>query len=409
MRFIDLYDHAARKMDYDPEVDEYKEDVRKVVNDDVYLPLFADRLWTFAQREVEIVAYADDSATDGITTNNSTSIQTATAFFLDWMEGQVLEIAGVEYEIAVVNTTTQAYLTTAYLGMSDTGVALTAKHRYVDMPTDCTKLLFVKDYTNDTVYYEYSRYESDVLVLDPDETGQSEAWFHAEPAYVQGPPVPPVLSVAAGGFTVTPGTYEVAYGFVYQNRRGPLSAAVEQVVAAGEKLSITLPNTVANSGYLKSVWVRFGSWAAYRLVVDDLDEVVTTYEMLVPVETGWLTAERAPEHDGYHERVRLYYRQSSDTTLTLRYQYQPPRLIEDEDAPRFPRAYHSYLVQATLAELYRQGDDLPSSRLSELKAEAVLGRMRARFLTPETRTWTKGNFDGAWTERARRRTFVHLP
>lgn len=404
MRLIDIYDQIARKLDYDPDTDRRKADVAALVNE-VYFELFADRLWTFAQREVQITAYADATATDGIT-SNSAIVRTVAAFFLAWMEGQVIEIAGVEYEIAVVNSTTEAVLTELYAGGAATGVTFIVMHRYVDLPVDCTKLLHVKDYDNDLYYYEYSRYETDVLVLSPDDTGQAESWFGAEPVAVRSPPVPPTATASGAAATVTAGAYEFAYSFKYQGRRGPLSTSASVTVAANNQVAFTTPSTVANSGYLKTLWGRFGSWAAFRLIEDDIDEAANPATITAPVETGWLTAERAPEHDGYHERVRLYYRQSTDTTLTLRYQYRPPRLIEDEDAPRFPPSYHGYLVQRALQHLFQQADDLPSSRLAEKHADDLLARMRSRFLTSDTRTWVKGRVDADRYARRTRRYFV---
>jgi hypothetical protein len=405
MRLIDIYNQIARKLDYDPETDRRRKDVEELVNT-IYHELFAERLWTFAQREVEITANADVTATDGIT-SNSPIVQTVAAFFLSWMAGQIIDIAGVEYEIAVVNSTTEAVLTETYAGTAGTGVTFTVMHRYVDLPTDCTKLLHVKDYENDLYYYEYSRYETDVLVLSPDDTGQAEAWFPAEPVAVQAPPVPPTATASGGAATVTAGSYEFAYSFKYQGRRGPLSTSVAVTVETGNQVAVTCPSTVANSGYLKTLWGRFGSWAAFRLIEDDIDEAANPATITAPVETDWLRAERAPEHDGYHERMRLYYRQSTDTVLTLRYQYRPARLIEDEDAPRLPPSYHDYLVQRVLQELYHQGDDLPSSKLAEQRADAMLARMRARFLTPETRVWVKGQVDTDRYRKFRTRYFVH--
>lgn len=406
MRLADIIAHVARKMDYNPETDTFTDDIREQVND-AYQQLYVNKLWSFAQKETTVAVYADVTATDGITTTGDKQIFTVADFFLDWMEGQVLTAEGVEYEVARVASATEAWLTTVYEGTSGANHTYVVTQRYLDLPVDCEVLLKLVDRTNRDWLFQYTRTEEDLLVLDRTVSGLPDSFIATDQLAVMGPPVSLSAVASTAASTLTAGTYELAYSFVYQGRRGPLSPAVEVTAASGQIITVTLPSTVLGSSYYKTLWGRFGDWEAFRLIQDDITETTTSVVLNSPVETNWLTAERAPWHDGVYQRIRLFEHPNEDNTLSCRYLHRPAPLMESTDSPTFPPAHHMYLVHRVLEDMYSASDNPTGAEMHRRKAEEELGKMKARYLSPETRVWMQGDVTSTWARQPIRRTITH--
>ncbi len=408
MRFIDIYNAANHRTAHVPGTTVHKNRARDWVNED-YQEMFSDKLYDFAQRESEVSVYSDAEASDGVVTNGSRQVTTATAFFLSWMQGQILDIAGTEYEIVVVNSSTEAYLTANYAGATDTGVAFTAIHRHVILPFGCVQLLKAWIPANQVLLYNYARLETENWQLDEDLTGVPDAWAKTDPLAVPGPVVAPTAALTAGG-TMTESTYEFAYSWKYMGLRGPLSSGVEiTTTAANATVDVTLPATPANSGFLKTLWAKMTGWEAFRLVEDDIDEAANPAQLTAPIETNWVRAARAPEHDGFHQRFQLWYRQGDDYTLRIRFQWRPPKLLEDNDAPQFPSARHKYLVARLAARMFRAKNNPELAAVQDHKADFELAKIGANHLSVKSRVHLKGDWDEPWGRNVRRRTFVHVP
>jgi len=58
MNLGELINQVGNILDYNPEVPEYREEVRSTLND-IYLSLFSDRKWKWAQKETKVWAFAD--------------------------------------------------------------------------------------------------------------------------------------------------------------------------------------------------------------------------------------------------------------------------------------------------------------------------------------------------------------
>ena len=134
---------------------------------------------------------------------------------------------------------------------------------------------------------------------------------------------------------------------------------------------------------------------AYYQTSNSLVTEATTSLSGLSMDTAYFTAsDRLPEHGGSYERVRLYPRQDADVTVTLRYLFQPPMLIEDTDVPLFPPSHHNYLVYRACHELFVKHNNAQLSELYRRKADQELLRMENRYLSEGATHWVKASFRG---------------
>lgn len=403
MNLITIRSQIGNILDYNPDVQEYTDEVTNIIND-VYLEMFAEHPWKFAQKIFEADIYADVTATDGIINNNAI-VSTAAAAFEDWMEGNVLEIAGStnldgEYDIAKVVDSTNAYLN-GYTGdgSGDTGVTFTIKQRYVDLPEDCVDVVnvFIRDYTRveEQQVASVPRLEDEWNTLDVQDVGTPRGWIQYDDVIVEAPVRAPTLTDGGAGVLGVPdtGTYEVAYTFIYQNRESALSPSAEIAMTAGDEIDVSeLPVFVANTGYEKQLYFKHPDTEAwYKAKTAAVDETTTTATL--DVEVNWTArSERALEHGGQYQRIRLYPRQSAAYPLRVRYHYRAPKLIEDVDIPALPTSNHKYLVDRACEELFAKHNNLSQSEMYRTKAERGFLKLKNRFLTEEATFWVKKPF-----------------
>jgi len=207
------------------------------------------------------------------------------------------------------------------------------------------------------------------------------------------PVTAPVLASTAGSLAA--GTYYVKYTFEDSNRRGAASPVASVALAATGGINITsgLQSTGANSGIIKRVYIRTpDSMAYYQSSSATVDETTATLSALALDSAYFTSADRLPEHGGSYERVRLYPRQSSDITVTVRYLFQPPMLAEDTDVPLLPPSHHNYLVYRACQELFVKHNNVQHSELYRRKADAELLRMENRYLSEGATHWVKASF-----------------
>lgn len=403
MNLSELRALVGNLADYDPNVSAYNAEIDRLLNS-TYLELFALYPWSFAQREAQVWAYPDTSATDGVTTSGSKNVTTTGAFFEDWMEGQVLEIDGDEYEVAQVSSTTSAYLTRAYAGSSATGVSLKAKHRYIDLPADCVSLLQVgvrervAGDANTGRLVPLTRYEDERDLLSLAQTGTPTHWLPADGVTVRAPYTMPTLSTVVG--TWPAGDYEFKVGYRYQNRYSAPSSSTLTYTSTGTTAPVlTLQNTGTGSGYKWVLYLRPPGYTAFRIVADDLAETGGAYSFSGPPDGTWEFKTRAPENGGFTRRLRLWARQDTKTALTVRYLFRPALLVEDQDTPEFEEPFHKAIAEMALTDVCAKKANLPLSEVYRRKAGGTLGNMERRFLTEVPRRWVKGSAWGEWGAR----------
>ena len=399
MRLTDLIGLVKTVTDYDPSVETYNDEIRRLLNN-ALLELFAEKAWVFAQKEVTVTAHADVTGTVSVT-NGATAV-TAMAFGEDWMDGQIIAIDEVEYDIAWVDTVGSIlYLRTAYAGITAGGVSAKVKERYIDLPQDTVSLLNIstRDRTGGTQpkdigrFVPLTRYEDDWWGIPLDETGTSTHWVPHDDANVPSPVEAATSALLAGPPNLTSGT---TYSFVrtlkFAGRRSSPSPVVTATPTGGTlRVDVNLPATGIASGYFQELWMKFAPYDAYRLTGQvTIPSSVTTTITIQPPASDWQFNERLKRVDGNYQRVRLYPRQGTDTVLSIRYLYRPQLLMEETDAPEFPAAHHQYLAYKALSDVFVKHDNLPQHKIYLEKAEEEIIKMEQRYLTELSRRWVKG-------------------
>lgn len=426
MNLSEIRDMVGSILDYSPDVQTYKDEVTRVVNQ-LYLEMFADRKWQFAQKSKNLTARADvtstGTASSGVLTVGDSD--TAVVYSLNtWMEGQIVEVSGGtwsssqmsgEYKIVKIElaslTTSRLYLEDANgnpvtAGATSAAATVRVKHRYIDMPEDMVKVLSLGIRTpaqssdtatgNATInFLNCSRHLDEELDLDLDMSGRPTDWIRYDNYQMPQPVTPPVLESTTGSLAA--GTYYVKYVLQDSNRKSASSAAASITLASTGGINITsgLQATSANSGIVKRVYIRTPDSMAYYQSTNSVVTEATTSLSGLSIDAAYFTAsDRIPEHGGSYERVRLYPRQDSDVTVTLRYLFQPPMLIEDTDVPLLPPSHHNYLVYRACQELFVKHNNAQHSELYRRKADQELLRMENRYLTEGAAHWVKASFRG---------------
>ena len=423
MNLGEMRDMVGTILDYDPEVQTYQDEVTDVINQ-IYMDFFSDRRWQFGQKLVNLTARADRTiATGGYNGGSGTAtadilIQTATNFFENWMEGQVISITGgtaipasptdtqvrSEYNIQKVVSATQALLgSSAFTGTQSANgnATFTVKSRFLDLPYDTIAIMSmgVRDIYADTgPYANLTKHLDELFDVDLDQTGRPNDWVRYEDETMPHPRVAPTLVISAGAPAVPlAGTYQIKYTYIHRGNgreSAPSPASIATTYTGGQRADVAdMQDSGANSGLYKQIYVKTPESSAYYAVTNALiDEATKTATGLV-VSAAYLTSsKRAPEHAGHLMRVRLYPRQSSDLKVQLRYLYRPPMMLDDADVPQFPSAHHRYLVYRACQELFVKHSNLQHSEMYRRKADKELFKIQQRHLTEGTTSWIKRGY-----------------
>ena len=105
MNLQDIRQYIANIIDYDPTTNiEYTKQIDDVINHH-YRMLFSEKAFSFAQKEVRLEVYTDDTRTaSGLYfAANKLTIVDATLDVPLWIEGNIVEIEGEEYEVLYID------------------------------------------------------------------------------------------------------------------------------------------------------------------------------------------------------------------------------------------------------------------------------------------------------------------
>lgn len=426
MNLSEIRDMVGSILDYSPDVQTYKDEVTRVVNQ-LYLEMFADKKWQFAQKSKNLTARADvtttGTASSGVLTVGDSD--TAVVYAVNtWMEGQIVEVSGGtwsssqmsgEYRIVKIElaslTTSRLYLedsdgSPVTAGATSAAATIRIKNRYIDMPEDMVKVMSLgirsPAQSSDTAtgnatinFLNCSRHLDEELDLDLDMSGRPTDWIRHGNYQTPQPITPPVLESTTGSLAA--GTYYVKYVLEDSNRKSAPSAATSITLASTGGINITsgLQATSANSGLVKRVYIRTPDSMAYYQSSNSVVTETNTSLSGLSMNAAYFTAsDRLPEHGGSYERVRLYPRQDANVTVTLRYLFQPPMLAEDTDVPLLPPSHHNYLVYRACQELFVKHNNAQHSELYRLKADREMLRMENRYLSEGATHWVKSSFRG---------------
>lgn len=283
-------------VDYDPQVDSYKSEVNRIVNE-VYDDFFGMHPWQWSQAEVDQYTVPDvDLGTITLTTSTVIPVKfiANTANFLTYRhEGSILTIHDApdkrdngEYIIDKCdfdngnNLTYVSKLAKAANKIAGFHAAGQARavvlQRYLPLPADCNEPISigVRNQAESGTdgfrhFYQLTKRQDEELNLRLDVNGQPTEWI----AYSQFPekvttvadfaPFPGdlvVSSIATGAGTPWPeGTYEFKFCYVFRGQEGPLSEPIEFVnVGAANNLRFVTRDTTLGLqfGIRKKIYVR---------------------------------------------------------------------------------------------------------------------------------------------------------
>ena len=394
-------------VDYDPNVQTYKDEVNRVLNE-LYLDFFTDRPWKFAQETEEIQVYRDVTVSDGVIVAGQNTITSASNPWISWMEGAIVEISGSsaendgEYIIGKQALPGAIYLEnfTAIAVPTMTGLTITVKQRFIHMPADCSEVLSIgirSPTEGVNTHFSYlSRARDEELSLLLSSTGQPTDWLIYDDVTMKQPVLQTTLTANAAGATWSEfGTYYVKYTFVHKNKESaPSPEALATATSGTWRLDLTnVQNTGANSGIFKRFYLRTTTNKAFYQVSNaDINETTLLINDL-NVATDYLTnGRRLPENDGHYKRVRLYPRQDTDYLIEIRFVYRPKRLIEDTDVPEFPPDHHRYLVYRACQELFMKHDNVQHSEVYRKKSDTELLRIENLYLSEGAGYWIKQGY-----------------
>lgn len=419
MRLSEIRALIGNIADYKPENESYSDELDRLIND-AYYELYASHPWPWAQKEINITAYADVTGEVALGATPNHIIPTGAPWFETWFEGMPFELDNVagtdlegdEYEAGRVATTSSLYATDVNLTVGET-YDMRVKHRYIDLDWDNVSILQVgvrnKLHSGSVAQTEpgrfvpITRFEGEWWNLNLAEVGTATSWVVADGYHTGSPVLAPTVSTHAGD--VWPdGDYEVATTRSYAGRHSALSPVSKVTIdnsGGNQALQVSLPDIFSSQLYTRHIWLKAPNYKTFRLLETGIDENSHSflYSAAQAPDADWQFVERAPEHDGYNQRIRLHPRQAADTELTIRYMFRPRLLIEDTDTPEFPASHHKYLAHKVLTDLFVKLDNLTQSEIYRRKAEAELIRMEQRYLSEVPRRWVKQGFDVPVMER----------
>jgi len=435
---------AGSILDYSPDVPTYRAELRRFINQ-AYRELFSNDVWLFAQREEYIEIQPDVSVTGlslviGPGGNAQLQDPAGRALFRPWMAGAIIEVTagtgGVAFPALPVELQVRIFMDGNNLVLEDkdgrdlvgatiaaTGVAVTIKQRFVDMPLDCVDVMSVTlrfPSQERQPFYNLTRWEDESWMLNMDLVARPTNFVLAEDVVVPAPVIQPnCVNLGAVANTVpVAGDYDVVYLHEKGTRlSAPSPNSTVTNFSATHGLSVTgmQNNGVDNSsGLRKKVYIRTPQSDAFYEVSNASEaESVTTASgsgagLGIPVSYQ-LPKFRMPEHDGIYKRIRMYPRQDELLTITVRYLSRPPRLLDDSDVPGFPPEYHQLLVFRCCEQLFIKHGNGPLAELYRERGDAVLARMQKRYKTTRSQMLVKGNFAQSTTMARPWRTLRQLP
>ena len=439
MNLSQMLSMAGSILDYSPDVPSYRAELRRFINQ-AYKELFSNDVWLFAQREDHLTIYPDLSIEGlsiviGADGNAQLQDPLSRALFRPRMAGYIIEFtasggpvaAPFELQVRIVMDGNNLVLEdkngrdvsgASYAG---TGMNVTIKQRYIDMPLDCVDVLSVTlRYPSQErqPFYNLTRWEDEAWMLNMDLVARPTNFILAEDVVVPAPVITPTLNnlgVVANAVPVA-GDWDVVYVHSLGQRLSapsPNSTVVTFTATDGMSVSGMQDNGSDDStGLQKKVYVRSpDSDAFYEVLTPQVKESVTTTGSPngLAISTSYqLSQYRMPEHEGIYKRIRMYPRQDEELTITVRYLGRPFRLLDDGDIPMFPPEYHQLLVFRCCEQLFIKHGNGPLAELYRERAEAVLARMQKRYKTTRSQMMVKGNFTQSTTMARPWRTLRHL-
>ena len=263
---LDLRLFVQNNLDYSPVNTSWRVAVDSYIND-VYKRIFTGKAYDFAQKVVKIPVYADVTHTGAAWSGalSGTVSLPAGKNWPEWCEGQIVELDGIEFEIAYRLDAQNVYLKTSY-DTAFTGATAVIKNRFIDMPADCSYILNVSRRTlaitarNVGQYTAVSRFEDEYHNLPLDEVSVPAYWIPSDDEHTASPRqlTSSIVAAPAGQGSRN---VEVALAFAQRGasrdyRFSALTNEVSISLSDTEQVQITYTDNFRNQGYYKALFFR---------------------------------------------------------------------------------------------------------------------------------------------------------
>lgn len=391
MNLKDIVEEVNNLLDYNPDLQPYKDATVRTVNRH-YQEISTASPWLFMQNVEDFPVYAAvvPTATQTVTITTPTRVVTFSGITppLAWEGALFTGPDSVQYRIRrVVGFSIfidPAYQSASVAGSASWGISF---DRYA-LPADCSEPLGFMDRENDRGRLLFmDRRREEELYLNADDGGH--VFILIEDLHISDrpPEYAPTAVLSAGGTLPIGVEFEYCSTFTLEGRESPPSIPVTAAKTTAGNRTVTLSNledtrdpSLLATGINKNIYRRNkngnGRWlflavissAATTTYVDDGSVTPSVYE------TNVLSPQEPRQH------VRGYYTSGFDEKFELRYLRKPRRLQADSDVPLWPEQYHVLLVYRTLQDACMQSGMTGQSTMYERRANEVLQRMKGKWL-----------------------------
>jgi hypothetical protein len=427
---LSLRAFVANVLDYDPTNPGYARQIDALLNEAAG-QICNEKGFTFAQSTSEVTAYKDQTVDIAFGSGDADVDSAPTAFFEDWMVNQELVVGGVTYIVVSIASATQAYLDRGFVGSSATHSA-TVINRYLDLPVGATTIMSIARRSSTStpntpgLLDPLTRSADEWENLALGETGTPGYWVPHQPAVIYGPRAGFTAAAAAAA---GPGrgvrTVELCCTFVRGGRESPHGEIVSVTATDSQEIVLTPMLLNVATGIYKRYYWRCTSlgYQAFRRVNEP---GTTTPTELAPTDVaprtlsdltvssltgseGLYEDARLEHPDGFVQRVRLYPRQDTDYTYTIRYMRHHPAMQEDGDTSIIPPNSRVMIAYKMLEDALMKHDNPTQALMYKKKYEPMLLKLEARYIpiSPSKRTVKGGRFLGGSTPGRRFTTLVH--
>jgi hypothetical protein len=427
-----LREYVANVLDYDPTNPTYKKQLNKLLNE-AERRIITEKLFTFAQVVKKIPVRADINVSGNVSvTSGSAQVQRLNAF-ADWMAGHLIEIEGVEYEIAWVESVSSIYLTQALTLATGTYPGKVIQ-RWVYLPQDCVQVVSIAQRSNSPSpsnpgqLTPLTQFEDEYANLPLGETSLPDYWVPGNPVGVTAPRVGGVLGTTSG---LNQGVRTIEVAFVH--RLGSPSEGYRSAIGSLQTVTLTptqvltvTPSSALDTttGLWREVWLRAPTHG-----LEDwrpaLQLGTSTHIQFSPLATAGVSVQSSLTHlqsEGYYlkdrltspsgvcDRIRLHPRQDSDMELSVRYMRDHRPMVEDNDTPIIPPPHRMAIAYRALYEVLFKHNNPSLAELYRKRYDAMLLQLEARYLSQPSRRLVRGMLSASMVPESpfRQRRLVRL-
>lgn len=451
MNLSEMRQRVFDQMDYNPDLQQYRDSVARRINDQYQL-LNDSANWLFLTNEQDIQLRKSVTGTTGVTvtkdgTNNRLIVATGFTFTPE-MAGQFITDGGSnKYVLVAIKSPTEAFVEPVSDGDNSGGYVTSGADAefkitfdrfplpsdlieilgFMDRDADRGRMSFINRKAEETAYLDRDKFGDPSVIVDDD--------FVANDAPIKNPTLT-VISLSPANNQLEPGvTYEYKYTVYREGRESPPSKVATITTqgtgigirisnldntAWGARATLTSPATLYDSGIHKRIYRRDATNHGRWILIGIVNSLTTSFtdQELFPTSIGIIPDKSFASYNynvqedflhfmdpGPVQYVRFYYRPDTDRKIVLRYQYRPRDLISDTDAPVWPRQYHILLVYKCLEDMFLQMQDIGQAQIFSARAMGLMEQMRRRYLS---RQEVKKRFH-RWDQPRRYRNFFGPP